>query len=201
MGVIEKVNLTNFMCHDRLEVNLGTKLNFIIGHNGSESYVWSSHGLDYLFLLIFCALSGGKSAILTGITIALGGKATATSRGNSLKSFVKEGKQAAIVEVTLKNTGAEAFKHSEYHDKIIVERTIRADGTGSWKLKNEMDRIVSVSRSELNAICDHANIQVDNPMNVLTQDSARHFLSASHSDDKYQVSMKDGSVARKGQVD
>lgn len=36
IGVIEKVNLTNFMCHDRLEVSLGPKLNFIIGHNGSE---------------------------------------------------------------------------------------------------------------------------------------------------------------------
>jgi hypothetical protein len=38
MGVIEKINLTNFMCHDRLEVSLGSKLNFIIGHNGSEYY-------------------------------------------------------------------------------------------------------------------------------------------------------------------
>jgi recombinational DNA repair ATPase RecF len=36
MGVIEKVNLTNFMCHDRLEIKLGPKLNFVIGHNGSE---------------------------------------------------------------------------------------------------------------------------------------------------------------------
>ena len=35
---------------------------------------------------------GGKSAILTAITIALGGKATSTDRGKSLKSFVKEGK-------------------------------------------------------------------------------------------------------------
>ena len=172
MGVIEKISLTNFMCHDRLEVRPGPKLNFIIGHNGS-----------------------GKSAVLTGITVALGGKATDTDRGKSLKSFVKEGKQSALVEVTLKNMGSEAFKHDVYHDKIIVERTIRADGSGSWKMKNELGRLISTKREELNAICDHANIQVDNPMNILTQDSARKFLSSSHSDEKYQVS-KGGPLLR-----
>lgn len=34
-GVIEMVELENFMCHRRLEVKLGPKINFIIGHNGS----------------------------------------------------------------------------------------------------------------------------------------------------------------------
>lgn len=35
----------------------------------------------------------GKSAVLTAITICLGGKATATNRGQSLKSFIKEGEE------------------------------------------------------------------------------------------------------------
>ena len=56
------------MCHTYLEVSLGALINFIIGHNGS-----------------------GKSAVLTAITICLGGKATATNRGQSLKSFIQEG--------------------------------------------------------------------------------------------------------------
>ena len=34
---------------------------------------------------------GGKSAIMTGIVVALGGRATQTSRGLSLKNFVKKG--------------------------------------------------------------------------------------------------------------
>ena len=67
-GILESVTCTNFMCHQYLEVSLGPLINFIIGHNGS-----------------------GKSAILTAITICLGGKATATNRGQSLKSFIKEG--------------------------------------------------------------------------------------------------------------
>lgn len=38
-GVIEKIVLSNFMCHKYLEVRFGPKLNFIIGHNGSESHL------------------------------------------------------------------------------------------------------------------------------------------------------------------
>jgi len=69
-GILESVTCTNFMCHGYLEVTLGPLINFIIGHNGS-----------------------GKSAVLTAITICLGGKATATNRGQSLKSFIKEGQE------------------------------------------------------------------------------------------------------------
>jgi chromosome segregation ATPase len=58
----------NFMCHKYLKIDLGPKINFVIGHNGS-----------------------GKSAILTAITIALGANASATNRGKNLSSFIKEG--------------------------------------------------------------------------------------------------------------
>ena len=57
-------------CHKRLEINFGDKINFVIGHNGS-----------------------GKSAILTALQICLGGKATATNRGASLKHLIKEGRE------------------------------------------------------------------------------------------------------------
>ena len=46
---------------------------------------------------IFCAqtarVTGGKSAVLTALIVALGGNAQATSRGSSLKGFVKEGER------------------------------------------------------------------------------------------------------------
>lgn len=67
-GIIESVTLTNFMCHSFLHVDIGPLINFIIGHNGS-----------------------GKSAVLTALTVCLGGKASATNRASSLKSFIKEG--------------------------------------------------------------------------------------------------------------
>ena len=61
-GVIEKVYIENFMCHERLEFDFGQNVNFVIGCNGS-----------------------GKSAILTAVVVALGGKANTTNRGTSVK--------------------------------------------------------------------------------------------------------------------
>jgi recombinational DNA repair ATPase RecF len=69
-GIVETITCTNFMCHDYLQVDVGPLINFIIGHNGS-----------------------GKSAILTALTVCLGGKASATNRAGSLKAFVKAGKE------------------------------------------------------------------------------------------------------------
>ena len=70
-GVIEEVFCRNFMCHAKLRIKLGLLINFIIGHNGS-----------------------GKSAVLTALTMCLGGKATATNRGASLKSLIKRERRA-----------------------------------------------------------------------------------------------------------
>ena len=72
-GIVESVTCSDFMCHSFLHVELGPLINFIIGHNGS-----------------------GKSAVLTALTISLGGKASATNRGGSLKSFIKEGQESGL---------------------------------------------------------------------------------------------------------
>ena len=69
-GIIRSITCHNFMCHRHLEITLGPLINFIVGHNGS-----------------------GKSAILTALAICLGGKASSTNRGQSLKSFIKEGEE------------------------------------------------------------------------------------------------------------
>ena len=39
---------------------------------------------------ILAHLLGGKSAIMTGMLVGLGGKAATTNRGNSLKGFIKD---------------------------------------------------------------------------------------------------------------
>jgi hypothetical protein len=42
-GVIKSVTLTDFMCHRHLTAEFGEKMNFLVGHNGSESYFRGTH--------------------------------------------------------------------------------------------------------------------------------------------------------------
>ncbi|KAF1946743.1 P-loop containing nucleoside triphosphate hydrolase protein [Clathrospora elynae] len=162
-GIIEEIQCINFMCHEHLTVTLGPLINFIIGHNGS-----------------------GKSAVLTALTICLGGKATATNRAQNLKSLIKEGKDHAIVTVRVKNQGSLAYKPNEYGNSIIVERHFSRSGTSGFKLKDENGKMVTHKKAELEDILDAFSLQIDNPMNVLTQDMARQFLNNSTPKDKYK---------------
>ncbi|KAL9129739.1 MAG: hypothetical protein Q9217_001897 [Psora testacea] len=182
-GIIESVTCTNFMCHSHLEIVLGPLINFIIGHNGS-----------------------GKSAVLTALTICLGGKASATNRGQSLKSFIKEGQEyglqcgywcslltmlrSAMLSVRIKNQGETAYQQDTYGDSIIVERHFSRSGNSSFKLKSYSGRLISIRKGDLEEICDFFALQIDNPMNVLTQDMARQFLNSSSPQEKYKFFMK-----------
>ncbi|ORY15860.1 hypothetical protein BCR34DRAFT_154371 [Clohesyomyces aquaticus] len=98
-GIVEEIRCTNFMCHEQLHVKLGPLINFIIGHNGS-----------------------GKSAVLTALTLCLGGKATATNRGQNLKSFIKEGRDYCVLSVRIKNQGTAAYKPELLHKEIGARR-------------------------------------------------------------------------------
>ncbi|KAF1830546.1 P-loop containing nucleoside triphosphate hydrolase protein [Decorospora gaudefroyi] len=162
-GIIEEIHCVNFMCHEHLTVTLGPLINFIVGQNGS-----------------------GKSAVLTALTICLGGKATATNRAQSLKSLIKEGKDHASVTVKIKNQGPLAFKPAQYGDSIIVERHFNRSGTSGFKLKDRNNKLVTNKKAELEDILDAFSMQIDNPMNVLTQDLARAFLNSSSPKEKYR---------------
>lgn len=75
--------------------------------------------------------------------------------------------------IHLKNQGEEAYKHDLYGDSIVITRRFTREGSSSYKIKSKDGKSVSTKREELSAICDHMNIQVDNPMNVLTQGRSR----------------------------
>ncbi|KAL0107751.1 hypothetical protein PUN28_014797 [Cardiocondyla obscurior] len=164
-GKVEKIRLYNFMCHNALEIKLNKNVNFIVGRNGS-----------------------GKSAILTALTVGLGARANVTSRGSSVKEFIKKGKHTAIIEITLLNKGDTAYKTDIYGDKITVIRTIGTSST--YKIKNSRGEIISTRRDELDNIITTMNIQVDNPISVLNQDVSRTFLVTSKPDEKYNLFMK-----------
>ncbi|KAM0716109.1 hypothetical protein Q7P37_008623 [Cladosporium fusiforme] len=166
-GVIEEVRCRNFMCHGNLRIKLGPLINFIIGHNGS-----------------------GKSAVLTALTMCLGGKATATNRGASLKSLIKEDEESATLAVKIKNKGDGAYKADLYGSSITVERHFSRSGASGFKIKNAEDKIITTKKGDLDDILDYFAFQLDNPINVLTQDMARQFLSNSTAADKYKFFIK-----------
>lgn len=168
IGVIESITLKNFMSHHLLgPFQFGQNVNFIVGNNGS-----------------------GKSAILTALIVGLGGKATTTNRGASLKSFVKYGESSAEVTVKLRNRGSDAYKGDVYGDCISVEQRITGDGGRTCKIKNKPGIIVSTKKEELTAILDHFNIQVDNPVSILNQEMSKQFLHSKSEADKYKFFMK-----------
>ncbi|KAI1362374.1 P-loop containing nucleoside triphosphate hydrolase protein [Xylaria arbuscula] len=166
-AIIESITCINFMCHVKLHVELGPLLNFIVGENGS-----------------------GKSAVLTAITLCLGGKASATNRGGSLKSFVKEGTDHASLVVRLKNQGEDAYKPDLYGDSIVCERWFTKTGSSGFKVKSAAGRIISTKKAEVDDIVEWYCLQVDNPLNVLSQDNARQFLNAATPAMKYSYFVK-----------
>ncbi|NXY84808.1 SMC6 protein, partial [Alcedo cyanopectus] len=168
VGIIESIQLKNFMCHSMLgPFQFGSNLNFVIGNNGS-----------------------GKSSVLTALIVGLGGKATATNRGSSLKMFVRDGETSADISITLRNRGRDAFKPEVYGSSIIVNQHINLDGGRSYRLKSKSGTVISSKKEELLGILDHFNIQVDNPVSVLTQEMSKHFLQSKNEGDKYKFFMK-----------
>ncbi|KAK9339873.1 hypothetical protein LIPSTDRAFT_104249 [Lipomyces starkeyi NRRL Y-11557] len=165
-GIINSVELVNFMCHKFLKIDFGPQINFVIGHNGS-----------------------GKSAILTAITVCLGAKASVTNRASSLKSLIKEGCNSASVTVTIKNEG-EGFKPEKYGKEVWVERIIQLNGSSSYRIKNCKGVLISKDKEELTSMLDFFGLMVDNPMTILSQDTARSFLSSSTPEEKYSLFMK-----------
>ncbi|EAL21177.1 hypothetical protein CNBD2340 [Cryptococcus deneoformans B-3501A] len=153
-GIIKSISLIDFMCHRHLTVDFGPRMNFVVGHNGS-----------------------GKSAVLTAIAVALGGKANLTGRGTGLKDLIRTGAERAVITITLANSGDSAYRPEVYNPNIVIERTIHSNGSSGYKFKASKDgKTIANKRSELTSISDYFNINIDSPLTVLTQDQSRSFL-------------------------
>ncbi|XP_046424795.1 structural maintenance of chromosomes protein 6 [Neodiprion fabricii] len=172
-GKIKRIFVRNFMCHDALEIYLNKNVNFIVGRNGS-----------------------GKSALLTALVVGLGAKANTTSRGSSVKDFVKKGRNSAVIEITLCNEGPMAYKPEIYGDSILVRRTIGS--APGYKIKNSNGEVVSSKKDELERIIAEMSIQVDNPISILNQDVSRTFLVTAGPKEKYQLFMKATNLEKIG---
>lgn len=161
-GYIRRINLRNFMCHEHFELELGPKLNFIVGNNGS-----------------------GKSAILTAIAVALGAKVADTNRGRALRDLIREGCNSARITLWLDNGGNYAFQPEIYGDAIVIERILRRGTAAAFSLRTGKGKEVSNKKRDIQTIIDFFSIPVSNPMCFLSQDAARSFLTASTPQEKY----------------
>ncbi|XP_044253818.1 structural maintenance of chromosomes protein 6 [Tribolium madens] len=166
-GTIIRMALKNFMCHSLLEVDLNENVTIIIGRNGS-----------------------GKSAILTALVVGLGGRASLTNRGNSIKSFIKAGKASGSVEIELHNVGSMAYRPNVYGDKITIIRNLTASGGSAYRIKAADGAVISTQLSEIHNITTSLNIQVDNPVCILNQDTSRNFLNSNNPKNKFTLFMK-----------
>jgi len=148
-------------------VELGPRINFIVGENGS-----------------------GKSAVLTALCLTLGAKKTKERTQTGIKGFIREGANFAKLEVTIRNVGPDALDVNMYGASITVERMINAAGAAPFKIRNHAGKDVGHSREQLMQITDHFNIDVDNPIVVMSQDASRQFLHSGKDTDKYKFFVK-----------
>ncbi|EGD82098.1 hypothetical protein PTSG_02778 [Salpingoeca rosetta] len=155
-GIVKALHLVNFMCHRMLEIKFADNINFINGVNGS-----------------------GKSAILSALVLGLGAQPTNTGRGSTnVSSFIRNGARDATIRVSMKNSGSEAFKPEIYGDVIHVERVITKKGS-TYTMYDANNNKKATSRRSVLDMCDHFNIQIDNPVSILTQEVAKTFLTDS----------------------
>lgn len=90
--------------------------------------------------------------------------------------LIKTGESSATIEVHLSNDGSDAYDYEKYGNRIVVIRQITASGSSTYKLKSASGSVISTSRADLLKLILYMNIQVDNPVCVMTQDASRGFL-------------------------
>lgn len=121
----------------------------------------------------------------------MGARASSTQRAASVESLIKEGACEARVIVTVSNRGSFPFRADVYGGSVIVERRIRRAGLNSYRTRSgDGKRTISERKEEIVALCDHFNIQVENPLAVLSQETAKKFLANATPADLYEFFMK-----------
>ena len=133
---------------------------------------------------------------MDAIILCLGGKASTTGRQASAKTFIKTNCDRAELSLTITNDGSDSYKPDQYGKRITVERKINKDGVSNYKIKNANGYVVSTKKEELNNIVEQFNIQVDNPVCFLNQETSKHFLNTSDPYAKYTLFMKASQLGK-----
>lgn len=105
--------------------------------------------------------------------------------------MIREGSEGpAVIRVTLRNEGADAFRPDIYGKRITVERKIvKGHGATGYAIISADNKVQSTEKKELERILRNFNIFVENPCCVLTQEESKKFIQGS-SKDKYDFFLK-----------
>jgi len=157
IGIIERIRLENFMCHSNFVWEPNPCVNFVTGSNGS-----------------------GKSSVLQALVLGLMGESKHIKRYSKVSEFVKKDCSRAVIQVSLRNTGEDAYKPEIYGSSLTFQRTITENGTSSYLLKDcnmkDVIRNSKEAKEECKRILDKFQIQVDSPIVILQQDEAKEML-------------------------
>jgi len=170
-GIIQRIKLEHFMCHGELDWEPNKNVNFVTGVNGS-----------------------GKSSVLQGLVLGLLADSKHTKRYNKLQDFIQKGHNRAIVQVTLKNEGEDAYKSEVYGPSITFQRTINDNGQSSVFIKDSKQNIVKKAtkdaREEGKRILENFRINTDNPIAILQQEEAKELLKVESPENLYTFFQK-----------
>ena len=112
--------------------------------------------------------------------LGLLGESKHTRRYTRVQNFVREGTEIAEIQVTLQNSGSEAFKHEKYGSSIIFQRFIHRSGRTSFLLLDHEGVVQHkdhAARIEGKRILEDFKINPGNPLIILQQEEAKEFLT------------------------
>eukprot|EP01029_Cantina_marsupialis_P031671 TRINITY_DN9193_c0_g1_i1.p1 TRINITY_DN9193_c0_g1~~TRINITY_DN9193_c0_g1_i1.p1 ORF type:complete len:1120 (+),score=383.80 TRINITY_DN9193_c0_g1_i1:74-3433(+) len=175
-GTITRVEMQNFMCHLNFVLEFQKHVTVITGQNGS-----------------------GKSTILLAIQLCLGMTSAQTQRGKSITDFINENHKdrPAIVKITLNNRCLMPYEKDKYGDSISIERIITPTGCSRYNIyTNNGTRVIFRKKDGMSSadaryhIVNHFNIQISNPICVMTQELCKQFIGETDPKLKYKVFME-----------
>ena len=121
----------------------------------------------------------GKSSIMLGLVLGLFAESKQTKRFSRIQDFVQKGSRQAVIQITLRNEGDDAYKPEVYGKAITFKRTITDRGASAVSLLGENSHTKKKqrqAREEGKRILRGFNISVDNPIVILQQDQAKELL-------------------------
>ena len=176
-GTIIRVGIRNLRTHKNLELKLSSRVNFIVGDNGS-----------------------GKSTVLLAVALALGAdistklfkSADKDERESKKNPIIRDGETLAEVEVDVRNEGVDAYERDTYGRVVRIVRQMELLPSGSisstFTMSNlDTGKVIFKSPKgvkahtfpPLVALVDALNISPSNPTVVMDQEMAKVILQSS----------------------